>query len=114
MLPPTPECPRTLAPSPCHVVVALRGNDRGCLARGVALASDRRRVLHLVVHIPQLTGPWVLLAGAGRGAGHRNRWTDLADRLRAAGVHIEVHRTTGRPSRLAQDIAATCGADLVT
>lgn len=114
MLPPTPECPQTPAPSPCHVVMALRGTDRNCLARAGALASDRRRVLHLVVHTPQLTAPWVLLAGGRARRGSPQPVNDLADRLHAAGVHVEVHRTTGRPTRLAQGIAATCGADLAT
>lgn len=109
----SPERERPSATSPCPVVVALCRNDRGALARAVALAADRRRVLHVVVHAPRPATPWALLAGGRPWRRSPEPVDHLADRLRAAGVHVEVHRTTGRPSGLAQDIAATCGGDLV-
>lgn len=114
LLPRTPERRPTPATSPSPIVVALRANDRGCLARAIALAAAGPRVLHLVVHTPQPPPPWVLLAGGGPWRASPPRMDDLAARLRACGVHVEVHRSTGRPRRLAQAIATTCGGDLVT
>lgn len=102
-----------LRPTP-PVVVAWSTGDRAAIIRAAALAATGRAPLHLVVGIPRPPSPWARLAGrTGPALPADAPVLAGAERLRSTGLHVEVHPTTGRPSRLAREIARTVAGRLV-
>jgi hypothetical protein len=119
--PPPPTLHQVAAPAPARpggVVLVLQAGRTGRLSAAVRAAADAGCPLHLVVPAPRSLTAWALIAAgpAARSGGQATgAAVDQALRTaRAAGVHVEVHPTAGRPHRLAAGIAAVTGGEVIS